>query len=407
MIAHVALLLAIAIVAAKAGGELATRAKQPPVLGELLAGIVLGNIPLHTLAALGTDPAIDVLAQIGALLLLFEVGLESTVNEVLEVGGAATRVAVLGTLGSFAVGFLVAGLVLPSATTTTHVFLAAAITATSVGITARVFKDLGLMRSREARTILGAAVLDDVLGLLLLGLVTSWLATGGESAHASAIAWSIGKTALFIASALFFGMRITPRIFSFGATLRASGALLTIGLAFCFFLAWCASLIGLAPIVGAFAAGLVLEDLHSAKFVARGERSLSQLVEPISTFLVPIFFVLMGVRADMHAFADLRTCLLAGALTLAAIAGKGACALGVSSGVNRAAVAFGMVPRGEVTLIFASLGVSTVVNGAPVLDSRAYSALVAVVVLTTLLAPTALKQIFTRERATSAPAART
>jgi len=397
MVAHLALLLALVLIAAKVGGEIATRLKQPPVLGELLAGMLVGNLPFPISKELASDASIEMLSQIGALILLFEVGLESTVRDVVAVGAAASRVAVLGTVGSFAAGWLVARLVLPDASAPTHVFLAASITATSVGITARVFKDIGQTRSREARTILGAAVLDDILGLVVLALVSGWIArdnAGASALTATSLLLSIGKTAVFLAAALFVGIRFTPQLFALAARLHTAGALLAVGLAFCFFLSWGAEAIGLAPIIGAFAAGLVLEDLHSARFVARGERSLAQQVEPISGFLVPIFFVVMGLRADVRFFARLDTMALAAALTLAAIVGKLFCAFGAKSGVRRLAVAIGMMPRGEVTLIFASLGATLKINGAPVLDGRGYAALVAVVALTTLLAPTSLKWTF-------------
>jgi Kef-type K+ transport system membrane component KefB len=401
MVAHVALLLALVLIAAKVGGEIATRLKQPPVLGELLAGMVLGNLPFHFSGELGSNASVDMLSQIGALILLFEVGLESTVRDVIDVGAAASRVAILGTVGSLGAGWLVARFVLPEASSATHVFLAASITATSVGITARVFKDIGQTRSSEARTILGAAVLDDILGLVVLALVSGWIArdsSGPSMSTATSLLLSVGKTAVFLAAALFIGVRFTPQLFALAARLHTAGALLAVGLAFCFFLSWGAEAIGLAPIIGAFAAGLVLEDLHSARFVARGERSLAQQIEPISGFLVPIFFVVMGLRADIRFFARLDTVALAGALTIAAIVGKLFCALGTRSGVRRLAVAIGMMPRGEVTLIFASLGATLKINGVPILDGRGYSALVAVVVLTTILAPISLKWTFASAR---------
>ena len=396
MVAHLALLLALVLVAAKVGGEIATRFHQPPVLGELLAGLLLGALPWAEFRDLGSDRTVDMLSQLGVLILLFEVGLESTVRDVLQVGKAAVAVATLGTLGSFAVGFGAAFLVAPHGGLALHAFLGAALTATSVGITARVFKDLGRAGSPEARTILGAAVLDDVIGLVVLALVSAWITNG--HAGIPSLLWILGKTLGFLAVAIFLGVRVTPRLFGVAARLRTGGALLAVGLAFCFLLAWAAGAMGLAPLIGAFAAGLVLEDLHSAAFVARGERSLSQLIEPISGFLVPIFFVLMGVRADVRMFAHGGTLLLLGALVCAAIVGKLACTFGAGDGVNRLAIGFGMAPRGEVTLIYASLGVTLVVNGTPLIDSRSYSALVGVVLLTTILTPTLLKWTLGRPR---------
>ncbi|HEY2368788.1 MAG TPA: cation:proton antiporter [Polyangiaceae bacterium] len=395
MIAHVALVVAIVLVVARLAGEVALRVKQPPVLGELVAGILLGAIPSQFSRDVAVDGSIDLLAQLGVLLLLFEVGLESTVRDLLAVGLAAARVAVLGTLGSFAVGFGCAHLVLPGASLGTKVFIGASITATSIGITARVFKDLGQTRSGEARTILGAAVLDDVLGLIVLALVTGWVRTqtSGGSASLPALAWLFVKTLGLLGLAIAVGVRVTPRIFRAAARLRTPGALLSVGLSFCFFFAWGAEWLGLAPIIGAFAAGLVLEELHSEQFVARGEKSLAELVEPISDFLVPIFFFVMGVRADVSAFLHPRTLGLAAVLTVGAILGKLMCSIGPKAGVSRLSVALGMMPRGEVTLIFASLGTQL-----GVLDRDAYSAIVVVVVVTTVLTPTALKWSFARAR---------
>lgn len=403
MVAHVAVLLAVVLIAAKVGGEVAARLRQPPVLGELVAGLVIGALPWAPLRDLGSDPTVDMLSQLGVLILLFEVGLESTVRDVLRVGKAALAVATLGTIGSFVAGFGIAALVIPQGSIALRAFLGASLTATSVGITARVFKDLGRTRTGEARIILGAAVLDDIMGLVVLALVSGWIS--GGRAGLPALLWLTGKTLGFLAVAIFAGVRLTPWLFNSAARLRTGGALLAVGLAFCFLLAWAAGAMGLAPLIGAFAAGLVLEELHSAAFVARGERSLSELIAPISGFLVPIFFVLMGVRADVRTFLHGGTVLLWLALVLAAFVGKLACALGTGKGVDRMAVAFGMAPRGEVTLIYASLGLTLVSGGERLIDAHSYSALVGVVLLTTILTPALLKWRLGRARPDAAAAA--
>jgi Kef-type K+ transport system membrane component KefB len=382
----------VVLVLARLAGEVASRLKQPPVLGELVAGMAFGCIPSSFSRGIATDASIDLLAQIGVLLLLFEVGLESTVRDLIAVGATAARVALFGTIATFGFGLVCARIAIPSAPLATHVFLGASITATSIGITARVFKDLGQTRSGEARTILGAAVLDDVLGLIVLALVAGWIrAETSGSAPLPALAWLFVKTLGLLGLAIAIGVRVTPRIFRVAARLRTPGALLSVGLSFCFFFAWGAEKLGLAPIIGAFAAGLVLEELHSEQFVARGEKSLAELVEPISDFLVPIFFFVMGVRADVSAFLHPRTLGLAAVLTLGAVLGKLMCSIGPKAGVSRLSVALGMMPRGEVTLIFASLGMQL-----GVLDRDAYSAIVVVVVVTTVLTPTALKWSFAR-----------
>jgi len=200
------------------------------------------------------------------------------------------------------------------------------------------------------------------------------------------------KTVGFLVLVIALGTRFTPRWFREAARLRTRGALLAIGLCFCFFLSWAASSIGLATLVGAFAAGLVLEDAHSAAFVQRGERSLGELLQPMTSFLVPVFFVLVGFRAEVRTLAHPTLLALPFALTLAAVAGKLACAAGVlHRGMKRLTVAVGMIPRGEVALVFAALGQSFRLGERPLLDDHGYTAIVAVVVLTTLLTPPALK----------------
>jgi Kef-type K+ transport system membrane component KefB len=397
-VANVAFGLALILVAANLGGHIAVRLGQVAVLGELLAGVLLGNVPgVHPLRCLLDDPSIDVIARLGALVLLFDVGLELTVRDVFAVGRSAIAVAVSGTIFSLACGWVVTSVIRPADSIYSHGFVGAALTATSVGITARVLKDLGKTGNRESRVILSAAIIDDILGLLILTLVSGFVsATGAIGAPSpAALAMIIAKSAAFFALAFLFGSRAAPLLFAAVAKLRTSGAQVAIGLALCFAGAWAADAIGLAPMVGAFTAGLILEDAHSARFVARGERSLRELVEPVSSFLVPVFFVVMGSRVALRSFASGQALGVAVALTLTAVLGKLACALG-ASGVRRMPVAVGMIPRGEVTLIYASIGGSMLVGGKPILDGSLYSALVFVVIATTLATPAALKWAFQR-----------
>ena len=396
-VTSVVLHLALILVAAKLGGEAATRVGQPAVLGELLAGVALGNVGLlgaGGLEAMKTDPALDMLSRLGVLILLFEVGLESTVREMLRVGPSALLVAVLGVAAPFALGWGVGLLLVPGAGPYVHAFLGAALSATSVGITARVLQDLGRSQTPEARIILGAAVIDDVLGLVILAVVSGVIGAAGQGGTLSA--WSVGailgKATLFLVGSLAIGVALSRKAFRLGARLRTQGVLLATGLAFCFFLSWLAGAIGLAPIVGAFAAGLILEDVHYREFLDRGERGLGELVKPIGAFLVPVFFVLMGMRTDLRSFGDPAVIGLAAALTLAAILGKQLCAAGVlERGLDRLTVGIGMVPRGEVGLIFANIGLSLQLDGRPLLAPATYSAVVIVVIVTTLVTPPALR----------------
>jgi Kef-type K+ transport system membrane component KefB len=409
-VAFVVAFLAVLLLAGKLGGELATRAKQPAVLGELLAGIILGNVSVGGFApfqAIATNESIEVLAGIGALILLFEVGVESTVAQMLQVGRMSLFVAVLGVTVPFALGWGVGMWLLPDSGPYVHAFLGATLCATSVGITARVLQDLGSSRSPEARIILGAAVIDDVLGLVILATVGGAIAAAAEGSPFSiaSVAWSAGAAAVFLVGALVIGTTTAPRLFSIASQLHVRGVLVTVSVSLCFLLAWASSLIGLAPIVGAFAAGLVLEDVHFKDFVSRGERPLEELLRPISDLLVPVFFVLMGLRTNLSAFATPGVLGLTAALIVVAIIGKQACALGVTRpGINRMAVGIGMIPRGEVGLIFANVGAGLTLNGAPVIGPSTFSAVVAMVVVTTMVTPPALKWSLAR-RSRGKPAA--
>jgi len=402
-LAPVVLALAVILAAAKLGGDAAERIGQPAVLGELVVGVLVGNLSLVGIdwfQFIAANATIEVLAQLGAVILLFEVGLESTVRDMLQVGVRSLMVAVLGVVTPWALGWWVGALLLPEHSVYVHAFLGAVLTATSVGITARVLKDLGRSQSPEARIILGAAVIDDVLGLVVLAAVAAVIATADSGAALSygALALVLGKALLFLFGALSLGVVLSPWLFSFASRLRGSGVLLATALVFCFTLAWLASAIGLAPIVGAYAAGLILEDLHYRDF-AKEERQLENLVRPISSFLVPVFFVLMGMRVDLTTLMRPEILGLAAALTVAAVLGKQACALGaLGARLDWLSIGIGMIPRGEVGLIFANIGLTLVVRGERIIDAATYSAVVIMVMLTTLITPPALKWSLNKQR---------
>ena len=322
-------------------------------------------------------------------------------------GGAAARVASFGTVASFVLGLGVATLLLPDAAAPSRAFLAGALTATSVGISARVLKDIGRTRTTEARTVLGAAVIDDVIGLLVLSLTTGWAsARGGAGFSAGGLALLLAKTAAFFGVALSLGPLLVPRLLHASARLQTQRALVVTGLAFCFLLAWAADALGLAPIVGAFTAGLVLEEAHWREFLDRGERGLDQEIEPLNAFLVP-FFALIGVRTVSPASPTPPRSGSPSPSPPPPSSASSRPALGAAKGSRRLAVSFGMMPRGEVSLVFASLGISLGDEGHPVLDRRAYTALVMTVLLTTLLTPVGLAWSFGRAQGTppSAPRA--
>lgn len=401
-IAVVLLYLAIILIAAKLGGDVAVRLGQPAVLGELVVGILLGNLPLlgiEVFQPVSHHEAIDMLSRLGVIILLFEVGLESTVAQMLRVGWSSLLVAVIGVIFPFALGWAVGAWLLPSHSAYVHAFIGATLTATSVGITARVLQDLKRSQTGEARIILGAAVIDDVLGLLILAVVGAVISAAdrGGSMSVSALGLILAKAVLFLVGSLMLGRFVSRRLFWFASQLRARGVLLATALAFCFLLAYLASLVGLAPIVGAFSAGLILEDVHYQELADREEHKLEEQIHPISSFLVPVFFVLMGMRTDLASFVQPGVVTLALALTIVAILGKQFAGLGVlGGGVDRITVGIGMIPRGEVGLIFANIGLTLTVAGEHIVDNATFSAVIVMVVCTTLVTPPALRWRFAR-----------
>lgn len=403
-IASAALHLAILVVIARLGAHLAGLLGQPAVLGELLVGIVAGGLALAgvpVLAAIAADPLIELLAGLGVIILLFEVGIESTVREMVKIGAAAVTVAMVGVATPFALGYLVGWWLIPDRGPLVHAFLGAALTATSIGITARVLQDLRLTGIREARIILGAAVLDDVFGLVILAVVSGAItasAAGGAGPTAADVAWIVGKAAGFLIVSLLLGLFLSRWLFRLARALRPRGSLLIVCLAFGLFMAWVAQSIGLAAIVGAFAAGLILEETGSE--VEAGQPiTLEEQVRPITTVLAPLFFVLMGMRVDLRSLLEPGALVLALVLTLAAVAGKVASGLGIwDRGLNKLAVGIGMVPRGEVGLVFAGIGLGLSLGDRPVLDAGLFAAIVFMVVVTTLATPPALAWALARRR---------
>lgn len=394
--------VAVILIVAKICGEIFERIKQPAVLGELIGGILVGNLALFGFTAaepLKTNDVISALAEIGVIILLFEVGLESNLGEMLEVGWSSLLVATAGVVVPFFLGWGVSAHFLPNEARLGHIFIGATLCATSVGITARVLKDLGKLSSRESRIILGAAVIDDVLGLLILAVVKGAIEAAGTGRSLSflSIAVIALKAILFLAGAIAVGRYVVPQLFRGMGRFESRGVLLALALAFCFLMAWAANAIGLAFIVGAFAAGLVLDEVHFEHLPEHSKQDLEELLAPVSAILVPIFFVLMGLRVDLRAFTQGGLLLFALALTLAAIVGKQICSLAVvERGLNRLSIGLGMIPRGEVGLIFAGIGATLMLPNAqgfsePVIGKATFGAVVIMVIVTTLVTPPALK----------------
>jgi len=371
-------------IAAKVAGEGMERIGQTAVLGELLAGVLIGP---GGLGLVHESNALHVLAELGVLILLFEVGLESDLNELLRAGAQATLVAVVGVVLPLALGFgIMRWFGQPPLLA---VFVGATLTATSVGITARVFADLGRLQDATARVVLGAAVVDDILGLIILAVVTGIAQTGGVSF--AAVGLLIGKAVVFLVVAILVGIRLAPTIIGWIGRMKARGTLIVYSVVFAVALAAFADLVGLATIIGAFAAGLVL---------ARTERRehIEDRIKPVADLFVPIFFVSVGMKVQpgmLNPFAEDALFGIAMLLTAVAVASKLAAGLAVyQKAVRRWVVGVGMVPRGEVGLIFAGAGLS-----AGVIAQDLYSALVVVVILTTFAAPPWLKALYRDKKA--------
>jgi Kef-type K+ transport system membrane component KefB len=400
MIGSLLVALVALLFAAKVGGAVAERLGQPAVLGELLAGIALGALHLvgvPGIAYLRSDDTVKLLAELGVILLLFEVGLTTRLADLLEVGVSAFLVATVGVIAPMVLGYLLGRWLLPDAHPYVPLFLGATLCATSVGITARVLQDLGRVATPEGQIILGAAVIDDVMGLLVLAVIVGLVGGGAGGGTATQIAVVTAKAIGFLVGALALGRALAPRLFRLAARLRGKGVVLTSALLTCFVLAWLAELAGLAPIVGAFAAGLVLEGVPFKDLLPEGE-SIEHLLLPLSAVLVPIFFVHMGVLVDLGDLAG-SSVALALALIAAAVVGKQACALAVvTRGVDRLAVGLGMIPRGEVGLIFAGMGLNLKVDGRPVLGGGEFAAVVAMILATTLCTPPLLRWRLGRAR---------
>jgi Kef-type K+ transport system membrane component KefB len=396
------LLLALVVLlpCAKLGVLAAERLGQPAVMGELIAGMLLGNIGLvglHSLHYLKTDPALEMLANLGVILLLFEVGLDSSLADLLKVGLSSLLVAVIGVILPFGLGWFTSALLLSDHSIYVHAFIGATLCATSVGITARVLQDIHKIRTREARIILGAAVIDDVLGLIVLAIITGLItaASSGSVLSLGSIVWLIAKVIIFLIGSLAIGIFLIPRLFRQMAKAKMKGLLFSLCLAFCFLLSYLATLIDLASIVGAFAAGLILEGIPLEEYLHEDEPSPEDMLHPLSAFLVPLFFLHMGIKMDLNTLVRLDVMGLALALTIAAIVGKQACGIGaLERGLNRLSIGIGMIPRGEVGLIFAGVGLTLFVGGERIIDEATFAAILVMVVVTTLITPPLLQWSF-------------
>lgn len=421
LVAQTFLWIAVILLAAKVS-SLIEKLGQPAVLGELLMGVVLGNLFLlgiHLFEPIKQNEIISFLSELGVVILLFTVGLESNIQEMKKVGMKAFAVAIVGVVLPFALGtYLVGPMLLPGLSMNAYLFLGAALTATSVGITARVFQDLGKLQTKEAKIILGAAVIDDVLGLIILAVISALVTLGAVSI--GLVSWIIAKAILFLVGSIVLGQFSAKYISMFFAKINTGVSMkFTITVCFGLVFAYLAYLIGLAPIVGAFAAGLILDAVYFKYFkdhkviedIKEGlkneseaikekvnhivephsHRHIEDLVAPLGALLIPIFFVVTGMSVNLETFKDPKIIFSALIITAVAFLGKYLSCFVAGRGVNRNIIGFGMVPRGEVGLIFATIGKSL-----GVVTDEVFSIIVIMVILTTLLTPPILNYFLKR-----------
>ncbi len=422
----VLLSLVAVYVASKVGGEFFNWLGFPPVLGELVGGVVIGVSALHLVvfpengdstssliislleATAGLNPesaqityeaqseVLSVLAELGVIILLFEIGLESNIRQLIEVGIQSFIVAVVGVVVPFAAG--TAGLILLfNVPVVAAIFAGAALTATSIGITSRVLTEIGQLSSKEGQIILGAAVMDDVLGIIVLAVVAS-LAKTGEVDVINAI-YLIISASVFLVGAILLGRFLNNTFVSVAAQFKTRGRVVIPALTLALLLSYVASAIHLEAILGAFAAGLVLDETE-----VNGQ-DLEELIKPISDVVVPIFFVTVGTKTDLSVLnpavpANREGLVIASFLIVVAILGKMVSGFSVFGlpGINRVAIGIGMIPRGEVGLVFAAVGSE---SGAlsPALDV----AIILMVILTTFVAPPLLRVVFKDSEETAEP----
>ncbi|AFZ47810.1 sodium/proton antiporter NhaS3, CPA2 family [Cyanobacterium stanieri PCC 7202] len=420
VLAGVLLSLVIIYFASKIGGEICARINLPAVLGELVGGVVIGVSVLKllvfpeggmeatdsliiqllqstaNLTPTGTElvfesmsEVISVLAELGVIILLFEIGLESDLKELIRVGPSAAIVAVVGVVAPFVMGtaglvFLFGLPVIPS------VFAGAALTATSIGITAKVLAELGKLSSTEGQIIIGAAVLDDILGIIVLAVVGSLVKTG--EVQISQIIILIISAGAFLIGTILVGRLISPFLISLVNQMKTRGQILITGIVFAFVLAYLANIIQLEGILGAFAAGLVLAETEKRK-------ELEEQIIPVADLFVPVFFVCVGARTDLGVLnpaipSNREGLIIASFLIVVAIVGKVITGFTVwgKPNINKLAIGVGMIPRGEVGLVFAGVG-----SASGALSPATDAAIIVMVIATTFVAPPLLKAVFKDE----------
>lgn len=424
---------------------IAKKLNQPEVLGELLIGVIIGiilyqlnhpimtlirhhedvnnivqknigdgltwaetikkNIPEEAFSAGGygkelesilLDPGFSnynmlvnvffMFSGLGVLILLFLVGLETSIEEMFEAGKTSLAVAILGVVFPMLFGYVTSMILLPGQNPYLYLFIGATLCATSIGITARVFKDLKKIHVPESKIILGAAVIDDVLGLIVLAVVVGVIESG--IIQIQNVAVIILKAVLFLTLTFIIGKKYLKIPIKLAALADRKNVSLLFPFALLMLLAWLSDLIGLASIVGAFAAGLIIKEEFFGYELKENTKTVKSVIEPIEVIFAPVFFVIMGMQVDLSAFLKTEILFVALVLTVVAIAGKLLSSIFIK-GLDKKIIGIGMIPRGEVGLIFAGIG-----KAIGILDSSLFSAMIIVIILTTFVTPPGLKWAF-------------
>jgi len=386
--AEILVALAIVLFSAKLLGEVFERLKQPAVVGEILAGVIIGPSVLALINPdfLGEGHIIPILAEIGVIFLLFNVGLETKPQAILAVGARAFIVAVLGVIVPFIAGFLIA--LAWDGSKIEAMFIGAALVATSVGITARVLGGMGLLDAPTARIILGAAVIDDILGLLILSVVSGM---GKGNVDYVGLAELAGMASAFTIVVAVLGAIVMGRVAKLIGKMKIGNPVFNLGIVLCLGLSFAASYVGVAAIIGAFLAGMALSE------ATENDRKTHTLTSGVTEFLVPFFLVNIGMQLDVSLFKDMSIVVLALVITLAAVLTKyiGCAVASYDLGWKRASqVGVGMIPRGEVGIVVAQIGV-----GMGVIEPRFFASVLFMAIATTLIAPPLIKLLFSSEPA--------
>ncbi|MCC7431981.1 cation:proton antiporter [Candidatus Peregrinibacteria bacterium] len=380
---------------------LCSKFKLPAILGWIVAGVVVGNLPIQSVHHLVTDPNHDsgkflgLIGELGVVLLMFKAGLEAKPDAIKKNLIGASSVAVLGILLVGLVGFIVAKLLLPAGSHwLSYVYVAAALTPTSAGIGAAIFAEKKQASSAEGVTVLVAAVLDDVLGLVVMAVMTALALTAqsGKPIEAGPIAIEALKGISFVGIGVGLGVWVLPKFIGSSIKVKTPGLLLPIALVVCLSIAWFGSWFGgLAPLIGAYVAGLIFEQVRYKD--EDGEFELEHAVEPLVALTAPVFFLLLGTKVKLLAFANPTVLLLAGALILATLIGKIGSGLGVIGGAKRWPVVAGMMPRGEVAAIMVKGGAAISIGGTALISEEVFTAFILMIAGTTILSIIGLNKL--------------